>query len=102
MLVGHTAQVWASSYAALTPSEGEPMSNRVLVLTEAERSFLQKVIDLGGQLAIGGNYDHRQLDQIVADKLVTRQCASIDTVVYAISDKGRSALTKQTSPRQLS
>jgi hypothetical protein len=72
------------------------MSNRVLVLTEAERSFLQKVSDLGGRLIIGGNYDDRQWDQIVAATLVMRQAAeiNIDMVVYTIGDKGRHALTK--------
>jgi hypothetical protein len=79
------------------------MRDRVLVLTEAERSFLQKVVELGGRLAIGGRYDHRQLDHIVAAKLVTRQSAGIDAVVvYTISDKGRNALTKQVLRRQFS
>jgi hypothetical protein len=66
------------------------MSNRVLVLMQAEKSFLQKVSDLGGRLTIGGNYDHRQWDQIVAYKFVTRQATDMDTVVaYTITEKGR-------------
>ena len=68
-------------------------------LTEEEINFLQQLADAGaaGRI-ITGLRSRAGLLRLVQLKYVTEQSASLDTVVYCITDAGRVALRKSTGP----
>ena len=68
-------------------------------LTEEEIDFLQQLADAGaaGRI-ITGLRSRAGLLRLVQLKYVTEQSASLDTVVYCITDAGRVALRKSTGP----
>jgi hypothetical protein len=68
-------------------------------LTDEEIDFLQQLADAGaaGRI-ITGLRSRAGLLRLVQLKYVTEQSASLDTVVYCITDAGRVALRKSTGP----
>ena len=68
-------------------------------LTEEEIDFLEQLADAGpaGRI-ITGLGSRAGLLRLVHLKYVTEQSASLDTVVYCITDAGRVALRKSTGP----
>jgi hypothetical protein len=68
-------------------------------LTEEEIDFLQQLADAGaaGRIITGLRSRTGRL-RLVQLKYVTEQSASLDTVVYGITDAGRIALRKSTEP----
>jgi hypothetical protein len=68
-------------------------------LTEEEVDFVQQLADAGAAgRVITGLRSRAGLLRLVQLKYVTEQSASLDTVVYCITDAGRVALTKPTEP----
>jgi hypothetical protein len=68
-------------------------------LTEEEIDFLQQLSDAGaaGRI-ITGLRSRAGLLRLAQLKYVTEQSASLDTVVYSITDAGRVALRNSTAP----
>ena len=68
-------------------------------LTDEEIDFLQQLADAGAAGRIITSLRSRAgLLRLVQLKYVTEQSASLDTVVYCITDAGRVALRKSTGP----
>jgi hypothetical protein len=63
-------------------------------LSFLEKAFLRRLVECDGQIGIQGNYDHSQWDQLVSDGFAERHAASMDTNVYTVTDKGRTAIAE--------
>jgi DNA-binding PadR family transcriptional regulator len=63
-------------------------------LTDYERGFLRAIEKKGGELVMVGKYAHRTLDYLVEAGYLHRRSASLDTVVYALTEKGSAALAE--------
>jgi hypothetical protein len=64
------------------------------LLSAKEESSLRKLINRGGQLAIGGGaLNHREWARLVEERFVESQSTSRGMVAYLITEKGRNALS---------
>jgi hypothetical protein len=64
------------------------------LVTAKEKSSLRKLINRGGQLAIGGGaLNHREWARLVEEGFVERQSTSRGMVAYLITEKGRNAVS---------
>jgi hypothetical protein len=63
-------------------------------LTEYKRGFLRAIEKRGGELIMRGKHAHRTLDYLVEKGYLHRRSASLNVVVYVLTEKGSAALAK--------
>jgi DNA-binding PadR family transcriptional regulator len=63
-------------------------------LTEYKRGFLRAIEKRGGELIMRGKHVHRTLDYLVEKGYLHRRSASLNVVVYVLTEKGSAALAK--------
>jgi len=61
-------------------------------LSFLEKVFLRRLVESGGELEIGEDYDHREWDKLVKEGFVDRHAAG-HANGYVITEKGRTALS---------
>jgi hypothetical protein len=61
--------------------------------THDEIDFLRRLYESGGELALGGNMGLFKIDRLSPD-CVTQQSASMDTVHFTVTEKGRDLMER--------
>jgi hypothetical protein len=63
--------------------------------TEDELSFLRKLEERGGQLALQGNMAVLKIDRLIPDYVTSVRATGLDTRLFTLTKKGRQLLRRR-------